>query len=157
MSIPAIVRQRSPRRLALILSAALALALLGGVPAQAQAAGGTLQVWAIGQEPDGDWVSLGPGVLVGEEVRPAGFTIPVGAEAHLTLLDSTLPGGTAKCHWWEGERSYEWRYDGYASWPADQVTPQQLFATTELAAWGVHDVPGDVDHYLRLQFSSHCL
>jgi hypothetical protein len=91
MSIPAIVRQRSPRRLALILSAALALALLGGVPAQAQAAGGTLQVWAIGQEPDGDWVSLGPGVLVGEEVRPAGFTIPVGAEAHLTLLDSTLP------------------------------------------------------------------
>jgi len=33
MSIPAIVRQRSPRRLALILSAALALALLGGVPA----------------------------------------------------------------------------------------------------------------------------
>ena len=93
------------RRLAVIVSTVLVLVLAGAVSA-----------------PDSDGknagVSLSAPIQVGEPSMSMGFTIPVGAEAHMTVVGD-LPGGkTSYCT----SGRYYWRFDAWSSWSVSWVS-----------------------------------
>ncbi len=117
-----------------------------------------LQVHAGAMMPDGTtWMTLTPALLAGSSVVHAGDLIAVGPSATLSLLDITIPGGRANCPW-RGERDIEFRFRAWSTNPADSYTSSDWYESTEINAYGIHDVPGtDVDQHVYLSYDAVCL
>jgi hypothetical protein len=161
----------SRRRLAVIVTTLLALVMAGAVAAkaepQAQPSGPVLGVYAGAQLPNGDWVPLSPGLMVGDAMIHAPATMPVGPSAMLSLVYTVIPGGRADCGVLAGERDIEFRFKNWITYAADYYAPgvpstdphvPQPYDSTEIHAYGIHDVPGsDVDQYVYITYDTVCL
>jgi hypothetical protein len=148
------------RRLAVTVSALLALVLAGAVAARADesaqpVAGGLLAVYATGQPPgSSEWVSVPAYVVAGQDTYRTGFELQVGPSVDMSLVTPVLPGGSAQAC----QNGYQWVFKSWNEHPADDVNPDEWYESTELHVYGIHDVPGQrVDHFLTLWFIPECL
>jgi hypothetical protein len=158
------------RRLAVTLSTLLALVLAGAVAAKAeppaQPSGPVLGVYAGAQLPNGDWVSLSPGLMAGDAMIHAPATMPVGPSATLSLVYTVIPGGQAYCGLLSGTRDIEYHFKSWLTYAADFYAPYppnlggmpQSYDSTEIKVYDIHDVPGrDVDQYVYITYEAVCL
>jgi hypothetical protein len=152
----------SGRRLAVIVTTLLALVTALAVVAKAeppaQPGATNLLVYATARMQNGVTVSLGPAIQVGAVAYHAGDKIPVGPDAYLSLIDTTLGGGRGYCSGYWGERDIEFHFRAWSTNAADTYTSSQWYESTQIEAHGIHDVPNtDVDQYVYLVYDAACL
>ena len=119
-----------------------------------------LAVYASAELPNGDWVSLTPGLQVGETAYYAGDHIPVGPSADLSVLGTALYGSGSNC-----QRGVQFLFKSWMTYPSYYYDPGVYYPvspvsyeTTHVYAYGIHDVPNhDVDQVVLLTYDAACL